>query len=258
MAEPVLLIDDLRAGTDGGDILKGVSLSVAPGELHALMGPNGSGKSTLAATLLGNPAYTVTQGRIRLKGEDVTALSTNERAARGLFLGFQHPEEFPGVTILNFLRQAMSARKGFDVSVLEVRLALMDWMKRLSIDSRFMERYLNDGFSGGEKKRSEVLQLALLEPDVAVLDETDSGLDIDALRIVATGINEVRKERPDMGVLLITHYQRILRYLTPDVVHIFVDGRIVESGGMELAHRLERDGYEAFRAVSSAATVEVG
>jgi Fe-S cluster assembly ATP-binding protein len=258
MAEPVLLIDDLRAGAGGHEILKGVSLSVGPGELHALMGPNGSGKSTLAKTLLASPDYEVTSGRVVLKGEDVTGLPTDERAQRGLFLGFQHPEEFPGVTILNFLRQAMSARKGFDMSVLEVRLALMDWMKRLSVDSRFMDRYLNDGFSGGEKKRSEVLQLALLEPDVAVLDETDSGLDIDALRIVATGINEVRKERPQMGVLLITHYQRILRYLTPDVIHIFVDGRIVESGGMELAQRLEADGYEAFRAVSAASGPEVG
>jgi Fe-S cluster assembly ATP-binding protein len=258
MADPVLLIDDLHAAADGTDILKGVSLSVAPGELHALMGPNGSGKSTLAKTLLASPDYQVTSGRVILKGEDITELPTDERSQRGLFLGFQHPEEFPGVTILNFLRQAISARKGFDVSVLEVRLALMDWMKRLSIDSRFMDRYLNDGFSGGEKKRSEVLQLALLEPDVAVLDETDSGLDIDALKIVATGINEVRKERPDMGVLLITHYQRILRYLTPDVVHIFVDGRIVESGGMELAHRLEREGYEAFRAVSSTSSAGVG
>jgi Fe-S cluster assembly ATP-binding protein len=247
-AEPVLLIDDLHASTENTEILKGVSLSVAAGEVHALMGPNGSGKSTLAKTLLASPDYQVTAGRVLLKGEDVTGLPPEERAQRGLFLGFQHPEEFPGVTVLNFLRQALSARKGFDVSVLEVRLALMDWMKRLSIDPQFMDRYLNDGFSGGEKKRSEVLQLALLEPDVAVLDETDSGLDIDALKIVADGINEVRQERKQMGVLLITHYQRILRYLTPDVVHIFVDGRIVESGGIELARRLEEEGYEAFRA----------
>ena len=246
--EPVLLIDDLRAGTGGDEILKGVSLAVRPGELHALMGPNGSGKSTLAKTLLAAPAYEVTGGRVLLKGEDITDLPTEDRGQRGLFLGFQHPEEFPGVTVINFLRQAMSARKGFEMSVLEVRLALMDWMKRLDIDQSFMSRYLNDGFSGGEKKRSEVLQLALLEPDVAVLDETDSGLDIDALRIVANGINEVRKERPEMGVLLITHYQRILGYLTPDVIHIFVDGRIVASGGMELAQRLEKDGYDAFRA----------
>jgi len=246
--EPVLLIDNLHAGTGGAEILKGVSLAVRPGEVHALMGPNGSGKSTLAKTLLAAPTYEVTGGRILLKGEDITDLPTEERGQRGLFLGFQHPEEFPGVTVINFLRQAMSARKGFELSVLEVRLALMDWMKRLDIDPSFMSRYLNDGFSGGEKKRSEVMQLALMEPDVAVLDETDSGLDIDALRIVANGINEVRKERPDMGVLLITHYQRILGYLTPDVIHIFVDGRIVASGGMELAERLEREGYDAFRA----------
>ena len=246
-AEPVLLIEDLHAGTGAAEILRGVSLSVAPGEIHVLMGPNGSGKSTLAKTLMASPNYELSSGRVVLKGEDITGLSTEERAQRGLFLGFQHPEEFAGVTVLNFLRQAMSARKGFDMSVLEVRLALMDWMKRLSVDPGFMDRYLNDGFSGGEKKRSEVLQLALLEPDMAILDETDSGLDIDALKIVAEGINEVRRERPEMGVLLITHYQRILRYLTPDVVHIFVGGRIVESGGLELAERLEKDGYEAFR-----------
>jgi Fe-S cluster assembly ATP-binding protein len=246
-SEPVLLIDDLHAGTEDTGILKGVTLAVAPGEVHALMGPNASGKSTLAKTLLASPSYGVTGGRILLKGENITDLTTEERSQRGLFLGFQHPEEFPGVTLINFLRQAMSARKGFDMSVLEVRLALMDWMGRLGIDQAFMTRYLNDGFSGGEKKRTEILQLALMEPDVAVLDETDSGLDIDALRIVAGGINEVRKERPEMGVLLITHYQRILGYLTPDVVHIFMDGRIIESGGMELAERLEREGYDAFR-----------
>jgi Fe-S cluster assembly ATP-binding protein len=245
---PVLEIDDLHAQVAGVEILKGVSLRVMPGEVHALMGPNASGKSTLAKTLLDSPTYEVTSGRILVKGEDITHLPTEERFARGLFLGFQHPEEFPGVSVLNFLRQSLSARKGFEMSVLEVRLALLDWMKRLSVDSRFAERYLNDGFSGGEKKRSEVLQMALMEPDVAVLDETDSGLDIDALRIVAEGINEVRKERPEMGVLLITHYQRILRYLTPDVVHIFVGGRIVESGGMELAQRLEAEGYEGLRA----------
>ncbi len=247
-AEPVLVIDDLHAGTTEGDeILRGVSISVAPGELHVVMGPNGSGKSTLAKTLLANPTYEVKSGRVLLKGEDISDLSTEERAQRGLFLAFQHPEEFAGVTVLNFLRQAMSARKGFDMSVLEVRLALMDWMNRLSVDQKFMDRYLNDGFSGGEKKRSEILQMALLEPDMAILDETDSGLDIDALKIVAEGINEVRRERPEMGVLLITHYQRILRYLTPDVVHIFVGGHIVESGGLGLAERLENEGYEAFR-----------
>src|SRR5256884_6458360 len=243
-AEPVLLIDDLRAGTASAPILKGVSLSVAPGEVHVLMGPNGSGQATLAKTLLASPNYAVTSGRIVFKGEDLTAASTEERAQRGLFLGFQHPEEFAGVTVLNFLRQAISARKGFDMSVLEVRLALMDWMKRLSVDPKFMDRYLHDGFSGGEKKRSEILQLALLEPDMAILDETDSGLDIDALKVVSEGINEVRRERPEMGVLLITHYQRILRYLTPDVVHIFVGGRIVESGGLALSEGLGQGGYD--------------
>src|SRR5918996_1658351 len=232
-SEPVLLIDDLHAGTEDTGILKGVTLAGAPGEVHALMGPNASGKSTLAKTLLSSPSYEVTAGRILLKGEDITELSTEERSQRGLFLGFQHPEEFPGVTLINFLRQAMSARKGFDMSVLEVRLALMDWMGRLGIDQALMSRYLNDGFSGGEKKRTEILQLALMEPDVAVLDETDSGLDIDALRIVANGVNEVRKERPEMGVVLITHYQRILDLLRPDCVHILFEGRIVESGGPE-------------------------
>ncbi|MCU1374386.1 MAG: FeS assembly ATPase SufC, partial [Actinomycetia bacterium] len=161
--------------------------------------------------------------------------------------GFQHPEEFAGVTVLNFLRQAMSARKGFDMSVLEVRLALMDWMKRLQMDPSFADRYLNEGFSGGEKKRNEILQMAILEPELAILDETDSGLDIDALRVVASGVQEVRKDRPEMGVVLITHYQRILDHLTPDRVHILIDGRIVDSGGPELAERLEKDGFESWR-----------
>jgi Fe-S cluster assembly ATP-binding protein len=215
---------------------------VAPGELHALMGPNGSGKSTLANTLLANPAYTVTSGRILLEGEDVTGLAPNERAERGLFLGFQHPEEIPGVSVLNFLRQAMAARKGInDFSVLEVRLQLLDWTKRLGLDNNFSDRYLNEGFSGGEKKRNELLQMALMEPDVAVLDETDSGLDIDALRLVSDGIAEIRKDRPQLAILLITHYQRILEYLTPDRVHVLIDGRIVESGGPELARKVEAE-----------------
>ena len=244
-AEPILLIDDLHAGTGTAPILRGVSLAVAPGEVHVLMGPNGSGKSTLAKTLLASPNYEVSSGRVVLKGEDITGLSTEERAQRGLFLGFQHPEEFAGVTVLNFLRQAMSARKGFDMSVLEVRLALMDWMKRLSVDPEFMNRYLNDGFSGGEKKRSEVLQLALLEPDMAILDETDSGLDIDALRVVSDGVNAMRND--ERGFLIITHYTRILGYVRPDFVHIMLDGRIVREGGAELADELEEKGYEFVR-----------
>jgi Fe-S cluster assembly ATP-binding protein len=245
---PLLEIDDLHVTAQGNEILGGLSLTVPAGELHALMGPNGSGKSTLAATLLGNPAFEVTSGRILYKGEDLTGLSTDQRAARGLFLGFQHPEEIPGVSVLNFLRQAMSTRKGIeDFSVLEVRMALLDWAKRLGMDARFSERYLNEGFSGGEKKRNELLQMALMEPDLAVLDETDSGLDIDALKVVARGIEKIRSARPELGILLITHYRRILEHLTPDAVHILLGGRIVESGGRELADRLERHGFDAFR-----------
>ena len=250
---PLLEIDDLRVAVADHEILRGVSLAVRDGELHALMGPNGSGKSTLAKTLLANPAYVVTGGAIRLRGEDVTPLPTAERAARGLFLGFQHPEEIPGVSVLNFLRQALAARKGItDLSVLEVRIALMEWTKRLGMDERFTERYLNEGFSGGEKKRNEILQMALLEPDVAVLDETDSGLDIDALRNVAHGITEIRGARPQLGILLITHYQRILEYLTPDVVHVLLDGRVAATGGPDLARRIEADGFESFRAEAAA------
>jgi Fe-S cluster assembly ATP-binding protein len=245
---PLLEIDDLHVTVEGTEILRGVSLTVPAGELHALMGPNGSGKSTLAATLLGSPAYEVTSGRILFKGEDLSTLSTDQRAARGLFLGFQHPEEIPGVSVFNFLRQAMSARKGIeDFSVLEARVALLEWSKRLGMDARFGERYLNEGFSGGEKKRNEILQMALMEPDLAVLDETDSGLDIDALGVVARGIEEVRSARPALGILLITHYRRILQHLTPDTVHILLGGSIVESGGRELADRLEREGFDAFR-----------
>jgi Fe-S cluster assembly ATP-binding protein len=247
--DPALEVDDLHVTVAGREILRGVTLAVAAGGVHALMGPNGSGKSTLANTLLGNPAYEVTAGRIRLAGEDVTDLPTDERAARGLFLGFQHPEEIPGVSVLNFLRQSMARRKGIDdFSVLEVRLQLLEWTKRLGMDARFSERYLNEGFSGGEKKRHEVLQMALLEPVVAVLDETDSGLDIDALRQVAAGIEEVRRERPGLGILTITHYQRLLRHLVPDAVHVLVDGRIVASGGPDLALDVEARGFDAFRA----------
>ena len=247
-AAPLLEIDDLHVAVEGHEILRGVTLAVREGELHALMGPNGSGKSTLATTLLASPVYEVTAGSIRLHGDDITKLPTDERAGRGLFLGFQHPEEIPGVSVLNFLRGALAARKGIpDLSILEVRLALMEWTKRLGMDERFMERYLNEGFSGGEKKRNEILQMALMEPDVAVLDETDSGLDIDALRNVAHGITEIRGARPQLGILLITHYQRILDYLTPDVVHVMLDGRIVATGGPELAERIEAEGFESFR-----------
>ena len=247
LAAPLFEIEGLHVAVGGTEILKGVDLTIREGEVHALMGPNGSGKSTLANTLLGHPDYEVRAGTLRMRGDDVTSWSTEVRGKAGLFLAFQYPEEIPGVSVLQFLRQALSARKGVDLSVLELRVAIMEWMERLGIDPSFGDRYLNEGFSGGEKKRNEILQMAILEPELAVLDETDSGLDIDALKVVANGVQEVRTDRPRLGVLLITHYQRILRYLEPDVVHILVDGRIVASGGPELARRLEEEGYEGWR-----------
>ena len=244
---PLFEIRDLHVSADGHEILRGLDLVLAEGEIHALMGPNGSGKSTLANALLGSPAYQVTQGQILYRGEDITGWPTDVRAKAGVFLAFQYPEEIAGVPVVQFLRQALSARKGIELSILELRLSIMEWMERLGMDRSFGDRYLNEGFSGGEKKRNEVLQMAILEPDVAILDETDSGLDIDALRTVAEGVHLVRNSRPALGVLLITHYQRILEYLTPDRVHVMVAGRVVDSGGPELAARLEREGYDAWR-----------
>jgi Fe-S cluster assembly ATP-binding protein len=248
MAAPLFQVDGLRArpAEGGTEILTGVDLTVAAGEVHAIMGPNGSGKSTLATTLLGSPEYAVTGGRILFKGDDITDWDTEVRGKAGLFLAFQYPQQVQGVSVINFLRQALSARKGIDLSVLELRLAIMEWMARLDMDPSFADRFLNEGFSGGEKKRNEILQMAILEPEVAILDETDSGLDIDALKVVAQGVQEVRRDRPELGVVAITHYQRLLDHLEPDVVHVLVDGRIVASGGMEVAEQLERDGYEAY------------
>jgi len=250
-AGPLFEIQGLRArpaGEPGApEILKGVDLVVQPGEVHALMGPNGSGKSTLATTLLASPEYEVTGGRILFKGDDITDWDTEIRGKAGMFLAFQYPQQVQGVSVINFLRQALSARKGIDLSVLELRLSIMEWMARLDMDPSFADRFLNEGFSGGEKKRNEILQMAILEPEVAILDETDSGLDIDALKVVASGVQEVRKDRPELGVVAITHYQRLLDHLQPDVVHIMIDGQVVDTGGMELAERLERDGYEAWR-----------
>jgi Fe-S cluster assembly ATP-binding protein len=211
------------------------------------MGPNGSGKSTLASVLMGHPVYKVTAGRVLYKGEDVTAASPSQRGASGMFLAFQHPEAIPGVSVIQFLRQALSNRTGIDLTVLELRLKVMDAMKDLGMETSFADRYLNEGFSGGERKRNEVLQMAVLQPDLAIMDETDSGLDIDALRIVADGVNKLTN--PERGFLVITHYQRLLRYVQPDQVHIFMDGRILESGGPELADRLEQEGYDSFRTV---------
>jgi Fe-S cluster assembly ATP-binding protein len=247
-------LDDLHvsvagegSGTDATPILKGVDLRIGAGEVHALMGPNGSGKSTLASTLLGSPEYEVTGGTIRFKGDDITSWPTDVRGKAGVFLAFQYPQAIPGVSVLQFLRQALSGRKGIDLSVLELRLAIMEWMERLDMDPAFLDRHLNEGFSGGEKKRNEILQMAVLEPDLAILDETDSGLDIDALKVVANGVHQVRGERPELGVLAITHYQRLLDHLRPDFVHVLVDGRIVATGDAQLARQVESKGFDAFK-----------
>ena len=242
---PLLVIDDLHASVEDAAILKGVSLTVERGEIHALMGPNGSGKSTLANVLMGHPDYLVTGGRILYQGEDITAWTPDQRGRAGMFLAFQYPEEIPGVSVVNFLRSALSNRTGTDYTVLELRLTVMDTMKELGMDSSFADRYLNEGFSGGERKRNEILQMAILQPELAIMDETDSGLDIDALRIVAEGVTRVAS--PERGFLIITHYQRMLDYITPDIVHVFMDGRIVETGGAGLAEQIEEHGYDAFR-----------
>jgi Fe-S cluster assembly ATP-binding protein len=242
----LLVVEDLHAEVEGHEILRGVDLVVGEGELHAVMGPNGSGKSTLANVLLGKPGYVVTKGRVLYKGDDVTAVKPDERAKAGMFLAFQYPEEIPGVPIAQFLRQAIGAR-GAEISVMEVRVRLREWLDRLGMDRSFSSRHLNEGFSGGEKKRVEILQMAMLDPDLAILDETDSGLDIDGVRVVARGVDEVRSRRPDLGVVIVTHYRRILDELMPDVIHVLIGGRIVATGGPELAARLDREGYETWR-----------
>ncbi len=238
-----LEISDLHVSVEGKTILKGISLTLKQGEIHAMMGPNGSGKSTLGNALMGNPRYKVERGNILLDGEDITHLKPDERAAKGLFLAFQYPAEISGVSLGYFLRSAYKAvHPKSSLSVMEFHKLLLGKMKLLGMDRKFADRYLNEGFSGGEKKRSEILQLALLQPKFALLDETDSGLDIDALRKVSEGINKVAGG--EMGILLITHYQRILRYVKPNCVHVLIDGRIVKSGGRELADELEEKGYD--------------
>lgn len=241
----VLVVEDLHVEIEGKEILHGVNLAVPKGQVHAIMGPNGSGKSTLANTLMGHPRYKVTQGRILFKGEDVTVALPDERSLKGLFLASQYPTEIPGVTLINFLRQMVNARRKEEMPLVEFRKMVNEKMDDLEMDRQFAVRYVNTGFSGGEKKRSEILQMAVLQPEIAVMDETDSGLDIDALRIVSEGVNKLIG--PDMGVLLITHYTRILNYVHPDVVHVMMDGLIVQSGGQDLAHELEEHGYDLVR-----------
>jgi len=251
-----LVIRGLHASIDGAEILKGVDLELSKGEVHAIMGPNGSGKSTLAHVLMGHPAYEVTGGEVIFNGEDVLELEPNERSQLGLFLAFQYPAAIPGVTVANFLRMAVNAHRRDDdgtenpIRIPEFRKLLQESMEQLKIDRSMTSRYLNDGFSGGEKKRMEMLQMAMLRPEIAILDETDSGLDIDALRIVADGVNSL--VGPDMGTLVITHYSRLLRYIKPQHVHVLVDGRIVRSGGPEVADELERDGYAPYGVVEEA------
>jgi Fe-S cluster assembly ATP-binding protein len=248
----LLTLENLHVALeDGTEIVKGVDLEVSVDEVHAIMGPNGSGKSTLSYAIMGHPAYEITEGKILLDGDDVTEMEADERAQRGLFLAFQYPHAIPGVTVTSFLRSAINAvRKARNdgvedpIAIPEFRTELLAQMDRLKVSRELASRYLNDGFSGGEKKRVEILQMAMLKPRIAVLDETDSGLDIDALRVVAGGVNEL--VGPEMGALVITHYQRILNYVKPDHVHVFVDGRIVKSGGAELAEQLEADGYDPF------------
>ncbi|MBA3635874.1 MAG: Fe-S cluster assembly ATPase SufC, partial [Actinomycetota bacterium] len=233
----MLKIENLQVEIDGQEIVKGLDLEVGKGEIHAIMGPNGSGKSTLANVLMGHPRYEVTGGSITFQGEDVFELEPDERAKLGMFLAFQYPSEVPGVSVANFLRTAVNSVREEELSAMEMYRLIQDKMKIMQMDPKFAERYLNEGFSGGEKKRNEILQMLMLEPRLAIMDETDSGLDIDALQVVAKGVNELRG--PDFSAVIITHYQRILRYIEPDHVHVMLDGRLVTSGGKELALDLE-------------------
>ncbi|MFY9781283.1 MAG: Fe-S cluster assembly ATPase SufC [Candidatus Baltobacteraceae bacterium] len=249
MAEKGLRISGLRATVQGNEILKGIDLRVEPGSVHALMGPNGSGKSTLAFSLTGHPSYEVTGGSVELDGQDILGLSPDKRAKAGLFLSFQYPAAIPGVSVANFIRTARQAVKPDDLPPAKFRKLIFEKLDTLDMDPAFLGRYVNDGFSGGEKKRLEMLQLAVLQPKYAVLDETDSGLDVDALRAVGASVNALRSspEGKETGFLIITHYPRILQYVVPDFVHVMLEGRIVKSGGPELAQTIERHGYDAIR-----------
>jgi Fe-S cluster assembly ATP-binding protein len=244
MSVPHFVIKDLQVNVEGKEIVRGLNLEIKGGEVHAIMGPNGTGKSTLASALMGHPKYEVVGGSVTLDGQDILEMSTDERARAGMFLAMQYPAEIPGVSNSNFIRTALNARRteGDEIPVLKFHRALQDKMRQLSIDPQFIDRYLNEGFSGGEKKRNEILQMAMLEPRISILDEIDSGLDIDALRIVAESANLLRS--PERGFLIITHYQRLLQYITPDYVHVMMQGRLVRSGGHELAQALEAQGYD--------------
>jgi Fe-S cluster assembly ATP-binding protein len=249
MAEPLLKISDLHAviAEDGTEILRGVNLALGVGEIDAVMGPNGSGKSTLSKVLSGHPAYEVTEGEVMFRGQNLLEMEVDERARAGLFLAFQYPVDIPGVSIANFLRTAMQAKNpGQEIDIFDFQEALLEKMALLEMDPSFAERSVNEGFSGGEKKRNEILQLAMLDPVLAIMDETDSGLDIDALKVVANGINTLHQQHGEMSILLITHYQRLLNYITPDHVHVMISGRLVRSGGPELALELEAEGYAQY------------
>ena len=248
----MLKIEDLQIEIDGQEIVKGLDLEVGKGEIHAIMGPNGSGKSTLANVLMGHPRYEVTGGSITFQGEDVFELEPDERAKLGMFLAFQYPSEVPGVSVANFLRTAVNSVREEELSPMEMYRLLQEKMGIMQMDPKFAERYLNEGFSGGEKKRNEILQMLMLDPKLAIMDETDSGLDIDALQVVARGVNELRG--PEFSAVIITHYQRILRYIEPDRVHVMLDGRLVTSGGKELADDLEEKGYDWVRQEFGAGT----
>ncbi|WP_246551350.1 Fe-S cluster assembly ATPase SufC [Miltoncostaea oceani] len=256
MSEPILQISGLEVAVDGTPILKGVDLTVPQGEVHALMGPNGSGKSTLAYALAGHPRYEITGGSVIFDGQDIVEMEADERAALGMFLAMQYPVEVPGVSVMNFLRTSLNAIRGEEISPRDFIKLFDAKSELLGFDRSFADRYLNQGFSGGEKKRHEILQMAMIEPKFAVLDETDSGLDVDALKVVSEGVNTMRG--PNLGVLIITHYTRILRYIRPDVVHVMFEGRIAKTGGPELADHLEENGYVEFGAAEEAAAPAAG
>lgn len=237
-------IKNLKASVDNKEILKGLNLTIGKGEVHAIMGPNGSGKSTLANVIMGNPVYEVTEGKIIFENEEITEEPVDNRAKLGMFLAFQYPESIPGVTIVNMLKTALTNIEETEYTTLELRLKVAEAMEQLGLSADFADRYLNEGFSGGERKRNEILQLAVLNPKLAVLDETDSGLDVDGLKVVGEGVSKLKT--PDKGYLVVTHYQRLLEYIKPDFVHVFVDGKIIETGGIELSDKLEQEGYESY------------